>query len=751
MGSRIRMNVPGAILALCLPCFLTGSLFAYEYAEDYPDSYYNDIPNAEGTQTPCLAQDLSRWDKLFIFLEDSQMKQNMLLQQTEDMAKSQLDSIRKELQKLNSSKDCIQAAENTCRCISEQIKRSVKHVMEQLREAAEAHQAQANETLQQLIQLSRSQAARLSKLESTSVLALGLGQVAVKSFSGSPKEQEASHEDGGKLERALMITSADLQMVHSQLEVFQRATTSRFLPSGCEMALLFPMRSKHTFAEVTPSMSMSVQSFTICLWAKVTQSLNKTILFSYGTKKNPQELQLYLASGSVVLMVGGETHLVEASGLVTDGQWGHVCASWSLEQGLATLWIDGENIASVSGVAKGHIIPDEGFILLGQEQRHSGGHRDFDPKVAFTGKMTAVNLWDYVLKPDRIRTFANPDGSCDSRGNVIGWGISEIIPHGGVLFIRMAYSTNYSRRGGKMGKGICSSRQRKIFHSFLLILFVCGTLCALMISYEMHKELKRTEATAMKYQQHQESLSAQLQVVYEHHSKLEKSLQKERLEHKKADEDFLVFKRESQKALNKEKHEDLKMQYYELQEKHLNQGQDHERVVDEHRLEMDNLQREKEVEISRLKENVYNLREENRQLRKAHQDIYTQLLDMKVEGYDRNGKGFSPRGVLEIGNNNVTKVPMKQPLQIVNFAEGGNGENVERITSKDRRGEDKVGKPVLEHFPSKIEEAAINPRNTLSQSQKQQTPTLLLHIMKGDSGALHAVNVGKEGDIVASF
>lgn len=31
-----------------------------------------------------------------------------------------------------------------------------------------------------------------------------------------------------------------------------------------------------------------------------------------------------------------------------------------------------------------------------------------------------------------------------------------------------------------------------------------------------------------------------------------------------------------------------------------------------------------------LVENVYNLREENRQLRKAHQDIYTQLLDVQV-------------------------------------------------------------------------------------------------------------------------
>ncbi|XP_016336174.1 Golgi integral membrane protein 4-like isoform X2 [Sinocyclocheilus anshuiensis] len=314
-----------------------------------------------------------------------------------------------------------------------------------------------------------------------------------------------------------------------------------------------------------------------------------------------------------------------------------------------------------------------------------------------------------------------------------------------------------------MGKGICSRRQRRIFQSFLLLIFVCGTLCAFMISYEMHKELKKTESTALKYQQHQESLSAQLQVVYEHHSKLEKSLQKERLDYKKAEEDLLVFKQESQKALNKEKqestyrlnalqtehqilksqHEDLKMQYYELQEKHQNQGQDHERVLDEHRLEIDNLQREKEAEISRLKENVYNLREENRQLRKAHQDIYTQLLDVQaqhknlqaskdhlsltlqdhknalvaaqVEGYEENGKGLSPQG---------------------------NGKKEERSTSKDRGGEDKGKKAVLEHSLSNPEELGINPRNTLSQTPEKQTQTEPLHRTKVHFKALDTVIAG---------
>lgn len=66
-------------------------------------------------------------------------------------------------------------------------------------------------------------------------------------------------------------------------------------------------------------------------------------------------------------------------------------------------------------------------------------------------------------------------------------------------------------RGSDMGNGVCSRRQRRIFQCLLLLTVVCGVMYGGMISYEMHRQLKRTEAMALKYQQHQESLSAQLQ------------------------------------------------------------------------------------------------------------------------------------------------------------------------------------------------------------------------------------------------
>ena len=87
------------------------------------------------------------------------------------------------------------------------------------------------------------------------------------------------------------------------------------------MALFFPMRSRHAFATVKPDRPMSLRSFTVCLWAKVTESLNKTVLFSYGTQQNPQELQLLLTWRSVHFTVGGESRLVGAQSVAGGGKW----------------------------------------------------------------------------------------------------------------------------------------------------------------------------------------------------------------------------------------------------------------------------------------------------------------------------------------------------------------------------------------------------------------------------------------------
>lgn len=62
-----------------------------------------------------------------------------------------------------------------------------------------------------------------------------------------------------------------------------------------------------------------------------------------------------------------------------------------------------------------------------------------------------------------------------------------------------------------MGNGMCSRKQKRILQSLLLLIVVFGFIYGAMLYYELQNQLRKAEAVALKYQQHQESLSAQLQ------------------------------------------------------------------------------------------------------------------------------------------------------------------------------------------------------------------------------------------------
>lgn len=209
------------------------------------------------------------------------------------------------------------------------------------------------------------------------------------------------------------------------------------------MALLFPMRSRRIFTSVFPDAPLSVSSFTACMWVKPTATANKTVLLSYGNRRNPYEIQLLLGQSSALLTVGGEAHLVEARGVVRPGEWLHLCGTWSSVQGMATLWAGGQKVASTPGVAEGLVLSDEGALQLGQERNSccrgigaEGFETSFDRQLAFTGKMTGVNMWDRVLSTEEISQLAERDGQgCERRGNIVAWGTTEMVPHAGAQFV----------------------------------------------------------------------------------------------------------------------------------------------------------------------------------------------------------------------------------------------------------------------------------------------------------------------------
>ncbi|KAM6046526.1 uncharacterized protein VSU04_013191 [Chlamydotis macqueenii] len=202
-----------------------------------------------------------------------------------------------------------------------------------------------------------------------------------------------------------------------------------------------------------------------------------------------------------------------------------------------------------------------------------------------------------------------------------------------------------------MGTGICSRRQKGLLQTgFCLVTVACLGSGVFMYNH-LQQKVRNAEALAQKYKQQQEALSAQLQVVYEHRSRLERSLQKERGEHKKTKEDFLVYKLEAQEALNKEKqdsmnrygalssqhkilknqHEDVKKQLLDLQLQHNSLKLEHRKTLETHNQKYAQLQQEKDSEVTNLQDTVFKLREESKLLRKAHQEVHSQLLNAQAQ------------------------------------------------------------------------------------------------------------------------
>ncbi|NXV82496.1 PTX3 protein, partial [Atlantisia rogersi] len=331
----------------------------------------------------------TEWDKLFIMLENSQMKENMMLQAMDEVLKVDLQTLRAELSQLTTN-------------LATAVRRVTSNVLSQV---------------EQVLQRSCGQAEEVKRLPEA--------------------------EQGKVLEQVLLLSHNHPAPLEKPTKGPNCASTNRpgflhltlFLPfSGCETAILFPMRSKKIFGSVHPTAGMSLHSFTACIWIKVTEALDKTIVFSYGTKFNPYEIQLYLSQDSAVLLVSGDQHKLAAQNVVVPGKWIHLCGAWSSENGSASLWVNGELTATALDIAGAHTVPDGGILQIGQEKNGCCIGGGFDEALAFSGKLTGFNMWDRVLSAQEIAAQSGED-ACSIRGNIIGWGVTEVLPYGGAQYV----------------------------------------------------------------------------------------------------------------------------------------------------------------------------------------------------------------------------------------------------------------------------------------------------------------------------
>ncbi|XP_061699718.1 pentraxin-related protein PTX3-like [Syngnathoides biaculeatus] len=170
---------------------------------DYGDVYDNEVSKeqreddsaaAAAAMPPCQSGELSRWDELFVALENSHMRQNMLLESSESCCGATA-SLRAQLERL------ARGSNHQCPPWQAALKALHQDLLA-LREEGEARERRFNATLQ---------AGNRSK---PSPAALKEQEVA----------QEATSPPADSVEKALVAIATELQRLHVQLSrVIQEA------------------------------------------------------------------------------------------------------------------------------------------------------------------------------------------------------------------------------------------------------------------------------------------------------------------------------------------------------------------------------------------------------------------------------------------------------------------------------------------------------------------------------------------------
>ncbi|KAM6917636.1 pentraxin-related protein PTX3-like [Lycodopsis pacificus] len=231
-----------------------------EYQGNYADNYDNEISpgqqDGESPTTPCQAADVSRWDKLFITLEDAHMRQNMLLESLEQCCGGMV-SLRTQMDKLAevTCQQCLPSLESSCRARAEQVNARLQRGLLELRQEDAERERRLNATLHRLLHSGHEANARLKRLEEggghravpSGATGSGMGRLPTPRPGGlgaafglgmKPFTSGLETQDMATMEKALVAVTTELQKVQLQLsrlmEQAGRTEETHELPRGKE-------------------------------------------------------------------------------------------------------------------------------------------------------------------------------------------------------------------------------------------------------------------------------------------------------------------------------------------------------------------------------------------------------------------------------------------------------------------------------------------------------------------------------------
>uniref|UniRef100_A0A6J0UK22 Pentraxin family member n=1 Tax=Pogona vitticeps TaxID=103695 RepID=A0A6J0UK22_9SAUR len=183
-----------------------------------------------------------------------------------------------------------------------------------------------------------------------------------------------------------------LMIVAGVSQTFAREDLSR-------KVFVFRHEPSEAYVILRPLLKEPLQNFTVCL-RSYTDLTRPYGLFSYATHSEDNEVLIFKPKpGEYRVYVGGE-HL---SFKVPDNSfdWEHVCFGWESASGIAEFWMNGKPWPR-KGLKKGHVVGTDAFVVLGQEQDSYGA--SYDSYNSFSGEMTNVYMWDFLLSPHKMRS-----------------------------------------------------------------------------------------------------------------------------------------------------------------------------------------------------------------------------------------------------------------------------------------------------------------------------------------------------------
>ncbi|KAK5862205.1 hypothetical protein PBY51_017626 [Eleginops maclovinus] len=219
--------------------------------------------------------------------------------------------------------------------------------------------------------------------------------------------------------------SNKLETMLSKLHLAGSSRENSFTPEGFQIS--FPMRTNYMYGQVKTTLMQEIFAMTLCLWIKAGAGETLGTPFSYSAPGQANEIVLIeWGDNPMELLIDDKALTLPLS--LGDGEWHHICVTWSTRDGQWEAYQDGEERGSGLNLSPWHPIKAGGVFILGQEQDILGGR--FDATQSFVGEMSDLHMWSHVLPASDIYSLA----SCgsDLKGDIIAWSETEVELHGGV-------------------------------------------------------------------------------------------------------------------------------------------------------------------------------------------------------------------------------------------------------------------------------------------------------------------------------